>query len=389
MTRVVCVLYEDPTGGHPLVYARDGIPRVELYPDGQTIPSPTAVDFRPGELLGDVTGALGLRSFLEARGHTLIVTTDRDGPNSVFDQELPDADIVISQACWPACLTAERIAKAPKLRLVITAGVGSNHIDLAAAASHKITVTEITSSASISAAEYAVMLILSVVHNAVPSSLPGGRSARTIADYARRAYDLEGMHVGSVGAGRSGFALLRRLRPFDVRLHYTDPRRLPLAVENELGLTYHSTAADMVPACDVVTIHCPHHAETARLFDTDMIGRMKRGSYLINTAQDGICDPDAVAHCLETGRLAGYAADTRSPLSPAGTPTHVAGATLAAQARYAAGTREVLESWFAGVSIRDDYLIVDRGTLTAVGRRSYGMDRRAYALPLHGRTTLL
>jgi formate dehydrogenase len=62
----------------------------------------------------------------------------------VFDQELPQADIVISQACWPACLTVERIARAPKLRLVITAGVGSNHIDLAAAASHNITVAEIT-----------------------------------------------------------------------------------------------------------------------------------------------------------------------------------------------------------------------------------------------------
>jgi formate dehydrogenase len=389
VARVVCVLYEDPTDGHPLVYARDGIPRVELYPDGQTIPSPTEVDFRLGELLGDVTGALGLRSFLEARGHTLIVTSDRDGPDSVLDQALPDADIVISQACWPACLTSERIAKAPKLRLVITAGAGSNHIDLEAAARHKITVAEITSSASISAAEYAVMLILSLVHNAVPSSLPGTRPDRNIGDYARRAYDLEGMHVGSVGAGRSGFALLRRLRPFDVRLHYTDPRRLPLAVENELGLTYHPTSADMVPTCDVVTIHCPLHVETARLFDTDMIGRMKRGAYLINTAQDGICDPDAVTHALETGTLAGYAADTRTDLSPSGTPTHIAGSTLAAQARYAAGTREVLECWFDGVSIRGDYLIVDRGTLTGLGRRSYGMDRRAHAMPLTRRPTLL
>jgi formate dehydrogenase len=389
VARVVCVLYEDPTDGHPLVYARDGIPRVELYPDGQTIPSPTAVDFRPGELLGDVTGALGLRSFLEARGHTLVVTADREGPNSVFDQELPGADIIISQACWPARLTAERIAKARKLKLVITAGVGSNHIDLKAAASHKITVTEITASASISAAEYAVMLILSLVHNAMPSSLSGAKPDQNIGDYARRAYDLEGMQVGCVGAGRSGFALLRRLRPFDVRLHYTDPRRLPLAVENELGLTYHPTPAVMVPTCDVVTLHCPLHTETARLFNTDMIGRMKRGAYLINTAQDGICNPDAVAHALETGQLAGYAADTRSPLSPSGGPTHIAGSTLAAQARYAAGTREVLECWFGGVPIRDDYVIVERGTLTGVGRRSYGMDRRAHAPPLHDRPTLL
>jgi formate dehydrogenase len=302
----------------------------------------------------------------------------------VFDQELPQADIVISQACWPASLTAERIAKASKLRLVITAGVGSNHIDLEAAACQKITVAEITASASISAAEYGVMLILSLVHNAVPSSLPGATPDRNIGDYASRAYDLEGMHVGSVGAGRSGFALLRRLRPFDVRLHYTDPRRLPLAVENELGLTYHLNSADMVSTCDVVTINCPLHAGTARLFDTDMIGRMKRGAYLINTAQDGICNPAAVATALETGRLAGYAADIRCALSPSGTPTHVAGSTLAAQARYAAGTREVLECWFDGVSIRDDYLIVDRGALTGLGRRSYGMGRN----PLRSRFTL-
>ena len=381
------MLYEDPTEGHPLVYARDGIPRVELYPDGQTIPSPAAVDFRSGELLGDVTGALGLKSFLEARGHTLIVTADRDGPDSVLDRELPEADIVISQACWPACLTAERIARASKLKLVITAGVGSNHIDLEAAANHKITVAEITSSASVSAAEYAVMLILSLVHNVVP--LSASRPDRSIGDYARRAYDLEGMHVGCVGAGRSGFALLRRLRPFDVRLHYTDPRRLPLAVENEFGLTYHPSTAVMAPACDVVTLHCPLHAETARLFDINLIGRMKRGAYLINTAQDGICDPDAVAHALDTGRLAGYAADTRPPLSPLGTPTHIAGSTLFAQARYAAGTREVLECWFGNVSIREDYLIVDRGTLTSVGRRSYGMDRRAHAVRPQGRPTLL
>jgi formate dehydrogenase len=364
---VICVLYDDPVEGHPLVYARDDLPRVELYPDGHTIPSPAATDFRSGELLGDVTGALGLRKFLEAHGHTLIVTADQGGPNSVFDRELRDADIVISQACWPACLTAERISRAPKLRLVITAGVGSDHIHLEAAKRHGITVTEIAGSASISAAEYAVMLILSLVHNAVATQ------DRGIGDYARRAYDLEGMQVGIVGAGRSGFAVLRRLRPFDVRLHYTDPRRLPLAVENELGLTYHSNLAAMVRICDVVTIHCPLHGRTARLFDTDMIGQMKRGTYLVNTASDGICDLDAVSRAVETGKLAGYATDTRSPALSSETLVHVAGSTLPAQARYAAGTREILECWFDGLPIRDDYLIVDRGRLTGIGARSYGI----------------
>jgi formate dehydrogenase len=167
------------------------------------------------------------------------------------------------------------------------------------------------------------------------------------------------------------------LRPFDVRLHYTDPRRLPVAVEAEFGLTYHPDAASMVRACDVVSIHCPLHDATAHLFDAEMIGRMRRGAYLVNTGPRGICDPDAIERALETGQLAGYAADTSAPSIQSEVPAHVAGSTLSAQARYAAGTREVLECWFDGVPIRDDYLLVDRGTLTGVGGRTYGLTRRA------------
>jgi formate dehydrogenase len=375
VAKILCFLYSDPVGGHPFTYPRDGIPDIELYPDGQTLPSPRGIAIRPGQLLGDVSGCLGLREFLAVGGHTLVVTSDQDGPDSVFDQELPDAEIIVSQACWPAYLTSERIERARKLRLVITAGVGSDHVDLEAAAGRGITVTEITYSTSVSAAEYSVMLILSLVHNTLWSLVPTPRRDRSIADYARRAYDLEGMHVGSVGAGRAGFAVLRRLRPFDVRLHYTDPQRLPLAVENEYGLTYHPNAATMVPFCDVVTIHCPLHDGTAHLFDRGMIGRMKRGTYLVSIAPAGICDRDAVAHALETGRLAGYAADGLLP----GSPAQIAGATLSAQARYAAGIREVLECWFHSKPIRGDYLIVDRGKLAGAGARAYSMHQKSRA----------
>ena len=85
VARVVCVLYDDPALGHPHAYAIDGIPRIELYADGQTTPSPSAIDFKPGELLGDVTGVLGLRKFLAAHGHSLVVVSDHDGPTSTFD----------------------------------------------------------------------------------------------------------------------------------------------------------------------------------------------------------------------------------------------------------------------------------------------------------------
>src|ERR1700692_4111548 len=144
MAKVLCVLYDDPVTGYPKSYARDSIPKISKYPDGQTAPPPQSIEFTPGQLLGSVSGELGLRKFLERRGHTLVVTSDKDRPNSVFDKELPDAEVVISQPFWPAYLTAERIAKAPKLKIAITAGIGSDHVDLDAAIKDKITVAEVT-----------------------------------------------------------------------------------------------------------------------------------------------------------------------------------------------------------------------------------------------------
>ncbi|MGO9341522.1 MAG: NAD-dependent formate dehydrogenase, partial [Acidimicrobiales bacterium] len=140
MSKILCVLYDDPVDGYPTSYPRDGLPTLERYPGGQTLPSPQAIDFVPGQLLGSVSGELGLRKFLEGRGHTLVVTSDKDGPDSVFERELPDSDVVISQPFWPAYLTAERIAKAKNLKLAVTAGIGSDHVDLQAAASAGVTV---------------------------------------------------------------------------------------------------------------------------------------------------------------------------------------------------------------------------------------------------------
>ncbi|MFE9532771.1 NAD-dependent formate dehydrogenase [Streptomyces sp. NPDC006691] len=384
MAKVLCVLYDDPTDGYPTGYARDDLPRITSYPGGQSAPAPSATDFTPGHLLGSVSGELGLRGFLESRGHTLVVTSDKDGDASAFDRELVDADVVISQPFWPAYLTPQRIARAQKLKLAVTAGIGSDHVDLDAAIAHGVTVAEVTYSNSISVAEHVVMMTLALVRNYLPSHrvvLDGGWN---IADCVARSYDLEGMHVGTVAAGRIGLAVLRRLAPFDVRLHYTDRHRLPAAVEDELGLTFHDSAADMVPHCDVVTINAPLHPETERLFDDKLIGTMKRGAYLINTARARIADQDAVQRALESGQLAGYAGDVWHPQpAPADHPwrtmphhgmtPHISGSSLSAQARYAAGTREILEAWLAGTPIRDEYLIVDGGALAGTGAHSYAV----------------
>ena len=163
MAKILCVLYDDPIDGYPSSYARDDIPKIESYYDGQSAPTPEAIDFTPGELLGCVSGELGLRPYLEAAGHELIVTLDKDGPDSEFERHLADAEVVISQPFWPAYLTAERIAKAPKLKLALTAGIGSDHVDLQAAIERRLTVAEVTYSNSISVAEHVVMMILSLV----------------------------------------------------------------------------------------------------------------------------------------------------------------------------------------------------------------------------------
>ena len=382
MAKILCVLYPDPIDGYPKSYARDEIPEITKYPDGMTTPTPSVVDFKPGELLGSVSGMLGLRKFLEAAGHKLVVTSDKDGPNSIFEKELPDAEVVISQPFWPAYMTKERFDKAKRLKLVITAGIGSDHTDLQAAIEKGVTVAEVTYCNSISVSEHIVMMILALVRNYIPSYGWVIKGGWNIADCVERSYDLEGMNVGTVAAGRIGLAALKRLKPFDVKLHYTDKHRLPKEVEQELAVTFHPKVESLVKVCDVVTINAPLHPETEGMFDDKLIGMMKRGSYIVNTARGKICDRDAIVRALESGQLAAYAGDVWFP-QPApkdhpwrtmphhGMTPHISGSSLSAQARYAAGTREILECHLAGKPIRTEYLIVDKGKLAGAGARSY------------------
>jgi formate dehydrogenase len=172
------------------------------------------------------------------------------------------------------------------------------------------------------------------------------------------------------------------MKPFDVHLHYTDRHRLKPEQEKELGLTYHATVEDMVKVCDVVTINCPLHPETEHMFDDALISKMKRGAYLVNTARGKICDREAVARALKSGQLAGYAGDVWFPQPPPrnhswrsmprhGMTPHISGTSLSAQARYAAGVREILECWFDKRPIRNEYLIVKDGKLAGTGAHSY------------------
>ena len=380
--KILCVLYDDPKGGMPKSYPLSDLPKLEKYPDGMTLPSPKGRDFTPGQLLGCVSGELGLRKFLESNGHEFVVTNSKDGDGCEADKHIVDADIVISQPFFPYYLTKERIARAKNLKMAITAGIGSDHVDLQAAMDNKIDVVEVTFCNSRSVAEHIVMMIVSMVrdyHNQHRIVNEGGWN---IADAVHRSYDVEGMHIGTVAAGRIGLDALRKMKPFDVHLHYFDRHKLPDSVEKELNLTFHDSVESMVKVCDVVTINCPLHPETENLFNKDMINKMKKGAYIVNTARGKICNKDDIAEALKSGQLSGYAGDVWFP-QPApndhvwrsmpnhGMTPHTSGTSLSAQARYADGVREILECFFDKKPIRDQYLIVKDGQLAGMGAHSY------------------
>ena len=380
--KILCVLYDDPKGGMPKSYPLSDLPKLEKYPDGMSLPTPKGRDFTPGQLLGCVSGELGLRKFLESNGHEFIVTNSKDGDGCEADKHIVDADIVISQPFFPYYLTAERIKKANNLKMAITAGIGSDHVDLQAAMDNKIDVVEVTFCNSRSVAEHIVMMIVSMVrdyHNQHRIVNEGGWN---IADAVHRSYDVEGMHIGTVAAGRIGLDALRKMKPFDVHLHYFDRHKLPDSVEKELNLTFHDSVESMVKVCDVVTINCPLHPETENLFNKDLISKMKKGAYIVNTARGKICNKDDIAEALKSGQLSGYAGDVWFP-QPApndhvwrsmpnhGMTPHTSGTSLSAQARYADGVREILECFFDKKPIRDQYLIVKDGQLAGMGAHSY------------------
>ncbi|CBF70916.1 formate dehydrogenase aciA [Aspergillus nidulans FGSC A4] len=325
---------------------------------------------QPG-LLGTTENELGIRKWIEEQGHTLVTTSDKDGENSTFDKELVDAEVIITTPFHPGYLTAERLAKAKNLKLAVTAGIGSDHVDLDAAnkTNGGITVAEVTGSNVVSVAEHVVMTILLLVRNFVPAHDQIRNGDWNVAAVAKNEFDLENKVVGTVGVGRIGERVLRRLKPFDCKeLLYYDYQPLRPEVEKEIGARRVDSLEEMVSQCDVVTINCPLHEKTRGLFNKELISKMKPGSWLVNTARGAIVVKEDVAEALKSGHLRGYGGDVWFP-QPApkehplryaehpwgggnATVPHMSGTSIDAQIRYANGTKAILDSYFSG---RFDY----------------------------------
>jgi len=329
-------------------------------------------------LLGTTENKLGIEEWITSQGHELIVSSSKEGPDSVFQKHIVDAEVLITTPFHPGYLTRELVEKAKNLKLCITAGVGSDHIDLNAAVEHKIQVLEVSGSNVVSVAEHVMMSILLLVRNYQPAHEMIERGDWQVSDIARNAFDLEGKVVGTIGAGRIGYRVLQRLVPFDCKeLLYYDYAALPEAAAKAVNAVRVQDLKDLVSRCDVVTVNCPLHEGTIGLVNDDLLKHFKKGAWLVNTARGAICDKDAVARALASGQLSGYSGDVwnvqpapkdhvwrtmKNPLGGGnGMVPHYSGTTLDAQARYANGTKSILSNYLEGKAQEPQNIIVGLG----------------------------
>ena len=355
-------------------------------------------------LLGTVENELGIRKLVEEHGYELVTTTDKEpAPTSAFDENLEDAEIIITTPFFPAYVNKERIAKAPKLKLCITAGVGSDHYDLDALNERGIAAIEVTGSNVVSVAEHAVMTMLILIRNYGEGHAQATKGTWDVAAVAKDEFDLEDKVIATVGAGRIGYRILERLVAFNPKkLLYYDYQPLPEEAINKLNAASKlfngvdnivervEKLEDLVSQADVVTINCPLYEKSRGLFNKDLISKMKKGSYLVNTARGAIVDAEAVADAVNSGHIA-YGGDVW-PVQPApkdmpwrtmhnpygeaygnAMTLHVSGTSLDAQARYANGVKQILTEYFNKTyNYRpQDVIIIDGDYATkAYGQRS-------------------
>ncbi|XBI83971.1 hypothetical protein VPH35_092373 [Triticum aestivum] len=272
-----------------------------------------------------------------------------------LEKHIGNTHVLITTPFHPANVGADRIGRAKNLELLLTAGIGSDHVDLPAAAAAGLTVAEVTGSNTVSVAEDQLMRILVLLRNFLPAHRQAVGGEWDLAAVAHRAYDLEGKTVGTVGAGRIGRLLLQRLKPFGCTLLYHDRLRVDAALEEELDA--------MLPKCDVVVLNMPLTDKTRKaaasnlgMFDKEKIGKMKRGVIIVNNTRGAIMDTQAVADACKSGHIAGYGGDVWYPQpapedhpwrympNNAMTP-HISGITIDAQLRYAAGVKDMLERY--------------------------------------------
>ena len=201
-------------------------------------------------------------------------------------------------------------AAGPDLGLIANFGAGTEHIDLKAAAKRKIIVTNTPGVFTDDTADLTMAGIIGVPRR-VREGVELIRSGQWTgwAPTAMLGRKLGGKKLGIVGMGRIGQAVAHRARAFGLEIQYHNRKRLPEAIERMFSAQWVETLDELVETSDILTLHCPATPETRGMIDARVIGLMKEGASLINTARGDLVDQEALIAALESGRLLGAGLD--------------------------------------------------------------------------------
>ncbi len=245
--------------------------------------------------------------------------------SDLFDTRLRSSDTPLSQDALKAAIgtcevfvptVTDRIdaevieAAGPDLKLIANFGAGTNHIDVAAAYKKGITVTNTPGVLTEDTADLTMALIL-----AVPRRLVEGDRRMRAGKFKgwgpnhMLGHRVRGKALGIIGMGRIGQAVARRAHAFGLSVHYHNRRRVPEAIEADLGATYHAALEDMLAQVDIVSVNCPSTPATHHLVNAERLKLMKQDSFIVNTARGNVIDEAALAAALEAGMIAGAGLD--------------------------------------------------------------------------------
>ncbi len=197
-----------------------------------------------------------------------------------------------------------------RMKLLANFGVGVDHIDLAAARAADIPVTNTPGVLTDDTADMVMALILSVPRRlAEGEKLVRAGEWRGWSPTGMLGHRITGKRLGIIGMGRIGRAVASRARSFGLTVHYHNRHRLPIAIESELEATWWENLDAMLGRVDIITINCPHTADTHHLIGAKQFMLMQRNAYLINAARGEIVDENALCEALAAGRIAGAGLD--------------------------------------------------------------------------------
>lgn len=205
------------------------------------------------------------------------------------------------------------IARLPdSVRLVATVSVGLDHLDVPALLARGLAVSNTPDVLTDCNADMAMLHILAASRRAAEyfTLVKSGNWTRPLGMDEMLGRRVTGKRLGIVGMGRIGQAVARRARGFEMEVLYHNRRRL--TPEEEAGATYYDRLEDMLPQCDILSLHMPGSAGAAPIINASTLALLPRGSVLVNAARGSLVDENALIDALRSGHLAGAGLDVYS-----------------------------------------------------------------------------